>query len=502
GWLNELYKYNVESYHISHTQSVYVTLEGSHLRLQTPKQNISRQALHDDCFAPATFIHQRFYDLTNSKVFLLPNGLIKKRLWSKKYPICIIPCKHSRSSDLNGADDSSSSSISEEVQIFLFGRTCREKEEWFRRFYAVSVGSRWPTRTSDLVLNLHDLFKVPESPLSALPAEGKVSLEESLQAYLGYMAHVMPKDQQTSEQQINWNIEGLRRKQCDPQILWVNALISRLFWDFLREQYWCDKMREKLQKKLSKIHVPYFINELTVTGIELGSEVPFINRASKPYLDDRGLWVDLDILYQGGFYMILETKCNLMKLKKNPDVSMEETAPTMATARSAWTDSDEEDSAESSTDEEEDKPNIDPTTSDDGKNATGGGQRKFLRIVDRITQSKYFQQATEYKYIKKAMEGVSNTRLELKVELRRLCGTMAVNIPHPPSDRIWYGFRSPPHFNLSAVPKVGEREFNVSQITDWIEKKLTLEFQRVFVYPNMDDLVIPLMCDSQNSNSR
>lgn len=40
-----------------------------------------------------------------------------------------------------------------------------------------------------------------------------------------------------------------------------------------------------------------------------------------------------------------------------------------------------------------------------------------------------------------------------------------------------YGFRSPPHFNLSAVPKVGEREFNVSQISDWIENKLTQEFQ-------------------------
>jgi hypothetical protein len=80
------------------------------------------------------------------------------------------------------------------------------------------------------------------------------------------------------------------------------------------------------------LQVPYFINELTVTDIELGTEVPFINRASKPYLDDRGLWVDLDILYQGGFHMILETKCNLMKLKKNADVNTEEkTTPVSAT---------------------------------------------------------------------------------------------------------------------------------------------------------------------------
>ena len=53
-----------------------------------------------------------------------------------------------------------------------------------------------------------------------------------------------------------------------------------------------------------------------MTGIELGSEVPVIRRASQPYIDDRGLWVDLDITYTGGFLMSRETKCNLMKLKK------------------------------------------------------------------------------------------------------------------------------------------------------------------------------------------
>ena len=72
------------------------------------------------------------------------------------------------------------------------------------------------------------------------------------------------------------------------------------------------------------LQVPFFINELTVTGIELGSEVPVIRRASKPYIDNRGLWIDLDLTYNGGFHMILETKCNLMKLKKaNPEEEAE-----------------------------------------------------------------------------------------------------------------------------------------------------------------------------------
>ena len=63
--------------------------------------------------------------------------------------------------------------------------------------------------------------------------------------------------------------------------------------------------------------VPIFINEVTITDLDLGHEVPVIRRASKPYLDSRGLWIDLDIAYAGGSSMTLETKCNLMKLKKD-----------------------------------------------------------------------------------------------------------------------------------------------------------------------------------------
>jgi len=63
--------------------------------------------------------------------------------------------------------------------------------------------------------------------------------------------------------------------------------------------------------------------------------------------------------------------------------------------------------------------------------------KKLLQFVDKISQSRYFQQATEYKYIKRAMEEVSNTRLVLDVELRSIIGTLAINIPPPPTDRFW-----------------------------------------------------------------
>jgi len=36
------------------------------------------------------------------------------------------------------------------------------------------------------------------------------------------------------------------------------------------------------------------------------------------------------------------------------------------------------------------------------------------------------------------MEGVSNTRLLLVVEVKNIAGPLAINIPPPPTDRLWY----------------------------------------------------------------
>lgn len=41
----------------------------------------------------------------------------------------------------------------------------------------------------------------------------------------------------------------------EEQEAWVNALLGRIFWDFLGEKYWSDLVSKKIQMKLSKIKV-------------------------------------------------------------------------------------------------------------------------------------------------------------------------------------------------------------------------------------------------------
>ena len=64
-------------------------------------------------------------------------------------------------------------------------------------------------------------------------------------------------------------------------------------------------------------------------------------------------------------------------------------------------------------------------------------KKKILRLVDRVAKSHYFHRVTENKFVKRAMEQVSNTRIVLSLEVNQLVGTMALNIPPPPTDRLW-----------------------------------------------------------------
>lgn len=92
----------------------------------------------------------------------MPQSLARKRIWNKKYPICI---ELDRQDDFMSKAESerleasegmstrekgegigaaqergaaSSSSSSRDLTLFLFGRTGREKEEWFQRFLSAS----------------------------------------------------------------------------------------------------------------------------------------------------------------------------------------------------------------------------------------------------------------------------------------------------------------------------------------------------------------------------
>ncbi|XP_010728975.3 testis-expressed protein 2 isoform X2 [Larimichthys crocea] len=580
GWMNEIHSYDPEMYHATLTHSVYVRLEGSVLRLSKPNRNISRRATHNEPKPDVTYISQKIYDLTDSKIQLVPQSLARKRVWNKKYPICIELAKQEdfmskaqgekpeagedkltglcekleRTDKCEKVEVSASAeepkrpaSGGGDLTIYLFGRTGREKEEWFRRFLLASR-MKSEGRSGSLPGICKSAFLPSHSRSSSTQSAGGLeadsrsssrgSLEELSQLrnretssalscgstggikqkmlldYNIFMAKYVnpqappksptatdsPGHSPESSPKATKKIRRSSEDTVEPEA-WLNAFIGRIFWDFLGEKYWANVVSKKIQMKLSKIRLPYVMNELTLTELDMGFSIPKILHASSPSVDHQGLWFDLEVSYTGSFLMTLETKMNLARLGKEGEGLGEHGKEWPRTYCLA--DSDEESSSAGSSDEEDPPELLSDKAIPPGGEGYVGGHRpsKIMRFVDKIAKSKYFQKATETEFIKKKMEEVSNTPLVLTVEVQECRGTLAVNIPPPPTDRIWYGFRSPPHLELKARPKLGEREVTLVHVTDWIEKKLDQEFQKIFVMPNMDDVWLPIMHSAMDTRS-
>ncbi|NWR68092.1 TEX2 protein, partial [Bucorvus abyssinicus] len=569
GWMNQLHVYDPELFHPSLTHSVLVTLDGATLKLSYPKSNIPRRATFEEEILDTTFVSHRYYELTDAKVFLCPPSLARKRTWNKKYPICVLlpdPAEvESRSSEEHDVELQRDEGMKKvpvpgqdipgncwERCLYLFGRTGREKEEWYQQLVRASrrtpSSSRGEARAGEEQPSQPLLWAgtgpggscrcvgpAPRSsgsssggstediPSAVPPKDLPGSVQQKIFLdYSTYMARFVPAQAGGSPDrspshgalgsptptkglvasvppQLDEDAAG-RSEAC---MAWMNALVGRIFWDFLRERYWAEQVSSKIQKKLSKIKLPYFMNELTLTELDMGTSIPSVLSASNPTINDRGLWVDMEVTYSGSLQMTLETKMNLCKLGK--ESAAEESGLAEAGGEGArprlilLADSDAESSSAGSSDEE-DVATAEPMgalgvppAGTEGHVSGHSTSRKILRFVDKIAKSKYFQKATENEFIKKKIEEVSNTPLLLTVEVQELAGTLAVNIPPPPTDRVWYSFQVPPQLELKVRPKLGEREVTFLHVTEWIEKKLQHEFQKILVMPNMDDLIIPIM---------
>lgn len=84
----------------------------------------------------------------------MPQSLARKRVWNKKYPVCIELAKQDdfmskaeadrasdekENQDIAGSQEGGRAGSDRELPtIYLFGRTGREKEEWFRRILLAS----------------------------------------------------------------------------------------------------------------------------------------------------------------------------------------------------------------------------------------------------------------------------------------------------------------------------------------------------------------------------
>lgn len=284
-------------------------------------------------------------------MIILPAKLCRKRFWSKKYPICLKRVKllnskglgHSNSiaSDITSIGHSSTSTTPREENnntlvheplekntLILFARTDREKEEWYNLFRKASAKKLQDSmeylkkkRSQQMLSTSHSVTSTTSGSL----AVDKIAFEVSNNKLI-YKVNSKPDlTSATTSEATNKNIQSgsgadtseqlttetnalstTRDTQTDNGLLYdstvafINTFMIRAFADFFTHKHWIDRIQNKIQNKLSMIRVPYFMEELKITGLDLGTIVPIIKRSSEPWCDEKGLWVHLEIDYSGG----------------------------------------------------------------------------------------------------------------------------------------------------------------------------------------------------------
>ncbi|KAK6732325.1 hypothetical protein RB195_016607 [Necator americanus] len=383
--------------------------------------------------------------------------------------------------------------------IYLFVRAAREKERWFHLLREACAQSHDVVRPlAKRSTSEGDISSTPSrqsTPVFEDAIYRRIHRQFTEQISLIHGCGFSPPERGST---VSLDLGTVKWKPGNPEensdlVESINSLGTRIFFDFCRDEFWANQVKQKIQSKLATIHLPYFIEKLELSSLSLGTTAPRIVGVYTSKLNEWGIWVDLEMKYGGGIRLVLQTSVNLLKLQSG--ASRVETERKLSRITDAMTMnvshySDEElpESPESSPDEDFGaKNNLEGTTT---RERTG---KKIISMVERAAQSSFFQKAAKLPKVAKLIEDVSSTPLILNVEVETLEGPITVNIPPPPSDRLWYAFRRPPLASIRAVPQVGDRSVDMSTVSDWIESKLRLLIEKNLVCPNMDDIVLPVM---------
>lgn len=74
------------------------------------------------------------------------------------------------------------------------------------------------------------------------------------------------------------------------------------------------------------------MEDVNIKTIELGDKPPLIHRVSQPLLNERGIWIDADVTYNGRCHITITTRLNLLRLKRPPRTLTDQTHQTEGSA--------------------------------------------------------------------------------------------------------------------------------------------------------------------------
>ncbi|CAF2523217.1 unnamed protein product [Rotaria sp. Silwood2] len=272
----------------------------------------------------------------------------------------------------------------------------------------------------------------------------------------------------------------------DEAAITLNFLARRLFCDVFEEPLFKDLMKEKIELKLKEIAVSV-LEDLHVEKIDLGKTFPVILKVEPMQWNAKGIWINLFLFYRGSLKITIKTRLVLQPLLNyNPDSDQ----PMYAQHHSAQTVHKEDKKFD-----DDDLLQRQKLLAKEPEIPENAASRKLGTLLTKVATNKHFQRFAALKPVVGVIEKLSNAEIGANVELTSFSGIMTINIPPPPSDRLWIGFPEMPDLSLKVTPVVGENKYSYSLIHDFLEARIRDELKRLVVLPSMDDQLLPFFRD-------
>ncbi|XP_076955151.1 uncharacterized protein LOC143629888 [Bidens hawaiensis] len=271
------------------------------------------------------------------------------------------------------------------------------------------------------------------------------------------------------------------KMSSDDGTLCCNLLISRLFFDAKSNANLRISIQERIQRTLSAMRTPSYIGEIVCTGVNPGSIPPYISGMRvRPSDLKEVVAMEIDIEYYGGVVLDIGTRIEMQELENS------------------------------------DSKSVDDVTTDEGSELNG----EQLKLNDQTNQTMY-QKANEvhkledtknvkgneqasstvpkWKFVLNSVaKQVSQVPLSLAIRVTTLRGTLRVHIKPPPSDQIWFGFKSMPDIDFSLESAVGDHKITSGHIALFIISKFKAAIRDTMVLPNSESVTIPFMLAEKN----
>lgn len=103
-------------------------------------------------------------------------------------------------------------------------------------------------------------------------------------------------------------VQRLHSVEEHPATRWLNAMIGRFFLAMYKTDEIQEYIRNKINKKISRVNKPAFLSEIRLQRVHMGAGAPqFTNLKLRDFNVDGGCSIEADIHYSGGFRVEIAT---------------------------------------------------------------------------------------------------------------------------------------------------------------------------------------------------